>query len=96
MAADTLASGSFDDLPDAELRIVLAVPLALPAPEAAPRPREAPAPPRPRAAAGRHRSRVSRPTRSAAMDTLRVGLSAAAFVVLLVVVGLLAVDRLAR
>ncbi|HUW17585.1 MAG TPA: hypothetical protein VMW94_10950 [Actinomycetes bacterium] len=98
MAADTRTSGSFDDLPDAELRIVLAVPLALPTQDPAPPPDqpEAASPVAVPSATGRHRAPVTRPPRSPAMETLRVGLSAAAFVVVLVVLGLLAVDRLAR
>jgi hypothetical protein len=101
VAVDTLTGGSFDDLPDAELRTVLSVPLALPgaAPGLASRaettnqasPPEPPAP-----AARRHRSPRAGKPRSAAVETVRIGLFAAVTVVVLVVVALLAVDRLVR
>jgi hypothetical protein len=98
VAADAVSRGSFDDLPDAELRVVLAVPLDLwPAEQAPPSPAAAPHVPAPPAhVTARHRSARLRSGRSPAMDTLRVGLSAALVVVLLVLVALLAVDRFAR
>lgn len=95
MATDVAegVQGSFDDVPDAPLRTVLAVPLRLPplpTPPAAP-----PVPSQPAARPGRSRHRRRRPSHLMAdgpLATVRVGLSAAGTVFLAVALLLLGVQ----
>jgi hypothetical protein len=105
VAADVFSppGGSFDDLPEAELRTFLAVPLTVPEPAAstelpgAPPPPLQPAAPHPgRQAPRRGRHRAVEVPDSGPMSTLRLGLSAAAVVFVAVAVALLASELFLR
>ena len=77
---DDVVKGSFDDVPDAELRTVLAIPLSVP-----------PAPPAPRQIAHHSRPSHHRKATAGIIGTVWVGLGAAATVLVAVVLLLLLV-----
>lgn len=93
-------AGSFDDVPDVELRTVLAVPISLvPLPAGAPEPVLRRPPAHGGRARQRHRHRraaVRSEPHKGPVETLRLGLSAAVTVFVAVVLVLLAVQILVR